>query len=103
VGSIKVGKDADVVLWTANPLSVYAKAEKTIVDGTIYYDLEKDVQLRKQLMMERNRLIQKMITAKKDGAKTTPAVVTFDEQNECELDHHVKNSVLDIQQNISSN
>ena len=103
VGSIKVGKDADVVLWTANPLSVYAKAEKTIVDGTVYYDLEKDVQLRKQLMTERNRLIQKMIAAKKDGAKTTPAVITFDEQNECELDHHVKNSVLDIQQNISSN
>ena len=34
VGSIKVGKDADVVLWSENPLSVYAKAEKRIVEGS---------------------------------------------------------------------
>ena len=33
VGSIKVGKDADVVLWSQNPLSVFAKAEYTFVDG----------------------------------------------------------------------
>ena len=46
VGSIKVGKDADVVLWTDNPLSIYAKAEKTIVDGIIYFDLEKDIEMR---------------------------------------------------------
>ncbi|GAC1585579.1 MAG: hypothetical protein NVS3B19_03290 [Ginsengibacter sp.] len=37
VGSIKVGKDADVVLWTDNPLSIYAKPEKTIVDGVVYF------------------------------------------------------------------
>src|SRR6478736_4494767 len=68
VGSIKVGKDADVVLWTDNPLSVYAKADKTIVDGIIYFDLERDIQLRQHLASERNRLIQIMIAAKKGGA-----------------------------------
>ncbi|HQR02365.1 MAG TPA: amidohydrolase family protein, partial [Ferruginibacter sp.] len=36
VGSLKVGKDADIVIWSDNPLSIYAKAEKTIVDGIIY-------------------------------------------------------------------
>jgi adenine deaminase len=97
VGSIKVGKDADVVLWSDNPLSVYAKAEKTIVDGIVYFDIEKDAQLRKMLAAERNRLIQKMIGAKKDGAKTTPAVYTFDAVNECEIDHHTKSSIFDIQ------
>jgi imidazolonepropionase-like amidohydrolase len=30
VGSIKVGKDADIVLWNNNPLSIYAKAEKPL-------------------------------------------------------------------------
>jgi imidazolonepropionase-like amidohydrolase len=35
VGSIKVGKDADVVLWSTNPLSIYAQAEKTVIEGTI--------------------------------------------------------------------
>ncbi len=47
VGSIKVGKDADLVLWSDNPLSIYANALYTIVDGTIYFDREHDLQLRK--------------------------------------------------------
>ena len=76
VGSIQVGKDADLVLWTDNPLSVYAKPSKTIVDGTIYFDIEKDLQMRIQLAYERNVLIQKIIAAKKGGAKTVPAVLT---------------------------
>jgi adenine deaminase len=97
VGSIKAGKDADIVIWTDNPLSVYAKSEKTIVDGIVYFDLDKDAQLRKQLAAERNRLIQKMIGAKKEGAKTTPAIVTFDIVNECEIDRRVKNGIWDIQ------
>ncbi len=69
-GSVKVGKDADVVLWSDNPLSIYAKAEKTIVDGTIYFDIEKDLKLREEASAERNRLIQKMISAKKGGMPT---------------------------------
>lgn len=95
VGSIKVGKDADVVLWSDNPMSNYAKVEKTIVDGIVYFDLEKDSIMREQLQQERNRLIQKMVAAKKEGAKTTPATVTFDQVNECEEDHHVKETIWD--------
>jgi urease alpha subunit len=82
VGSIKVGKDADVVLWTDNPLSVYARSEKTIVDGIVYYDRQRDSTLRVQIAAERNRLIQKMLAAKKSGAKTTPALMTFDAEEE---------------------
>ncbi len=86
-GSIKVGKDADLVLWNANPLSIYAKPEKTMVDGIVYFDSERDLQLRARIAEERNRLIQKMITEKKNGGKTTPAVYSFDALNECEIDH----------------
>ncbi|MEI6488091.1 MAG: amidohydrolase family protein [Bacteroidota bacterium] len=68
VGSIKVGKDADVVLWSDNPLSIYAKVEKTIVDGIIYYDNEEDVKLRVEIQKERARIIQKMLDEKKGGA-----------------------------------
>ena len=93
VGSIKVGKDADLVLWTDNPLSVYAHPEKTIVDGIVYFDAAKDSVMRKQIASERSRLIQKMIAAKKDGAKTAPATVTFDVINECEVDRQVKNNI----------
>lgn len=71
IGSLKPGKDADVVLWSANPLSVYAQAERTYVDGIPYFSIEADKQARKVLAQERNRIIQKMITAKKAGAKTT--------------------------------
>ncbi len=73
VGSIKVGKDADLVLWSANPLSIYAKAEKTIVDGIVYFDRQKDAEQRKAIAAECNRLIQKMMGEKKSGAPTRPA------------------------------
>jgi imidazolonepropionase-like amidohydrolase len=38
VGSLEVGKNADVVLWRGNPLSVYTRAEKVWVDGAMLYD-----------------------------------------------------------------
>ena len=70
MGSIKVGKDADVVLWTHHPLSVYAIPDKTIVDGTVYYDREKDLEARSYVSSERARLIQKMKGVKSSGGKT---------------------------------
>jgi imidazolonepropionase-like amidohydrolase len=70
MGSIKEGKDADVVLWSDHPLSVYSIAEKTIVDGKVYYDLEKDKENRAYIQAERARLIQKMKDAKKSGSAT---------------------------------
>ncbi len=67
VGSIKIGKDADVVLWSDNPLSVYAKAEKTIINGVVYFDIEKDAASRESLQKERNTLINMMINEKNNG------------------------------------
>jgi imidazolonepropionase-like amidohydrolase len=69
-GSIKVGKDADVVLWNNNPLSIYAKAEMTFVEGAKFFDLQEDLKKRDDLRKERERLIQKMIQAKKNGEAT---------------------------------
>jgi len=43
VGSIDVGKDADLALFTAHPLSTYAVVEKTFIDGQIYFDRELDL------------------------------------------------------------
>ena len=65
VGSIKVGKDADLVVWSDNPLSIYAKAEKTIVDGIIYFDRDKDAVMRKLNQAEKARIVQKLTIAKK--------------------------------------
>ncbi|HMK03767.1 MAG TPA: amidohydrolase, partial [Ferruginibacter sp.] len=76
VGSIKAGKDADLVLWSDNPLSIYAKAEKTIVDGTIYFDREKDAAMRIQNRVEKARLVQKLAAAKRT-AGAGPAGANF--------------------------
>ena len=83
VGSIKVGKDADLVLWSDNPLSMYAIAEKTMVDGIIYFDRIMDNQLRVQIASERNRLIQKMIGEKKSGNSVIQATTSFRHINDC--------------------
>ena len=74
MGSLKAGKDADIVLWSDHPLSIYAKAEQTYVDGIKFFDREVDTQLQKEIEAERNRLIQKMLDTKKGGGKTQPAV-----------------------------
>jgi len=70
MGSVKVGKDGDVVLWSDHPLSIYAKAEKTIIDGKVYYDIEKDEEMRREVLAERTRLIGKMKDAKAGGKDT---------------------------------
>ncbi|MEO7292548.1 MAG: amidohydrolase, partial [Ginsengibacter sp.] len=89
VGSIKVGKDADLVLWTDNPLSVYARASTTIVDGIVEFDMEKDMQQRKKIKEERNRLIQKIIGEKKSGVPMMQGVSSKEVLLHCEDDEIV--------------
>ncbi|MGF1923352.1 MAG: amidohydrolase family protein, partial [Bacteroidia bacterium] len=73
VGSLKPGKDADVVVWSANPLSIYAKAEKTFVDGIAYWDIDRDVLVQKAQTAEKARIIQKLLDSKNAGARTQRA------------------------------
>ena len=87
VGSLKVGKDGDVVLWSDNPLSIYAKSLYTIVDGTIYFDRAKDEQLRSLVDTERARIIKKMNSEKRSGAPVQPAQPTYQIMHTC-MDHH---------------
>ena len=67
MGSVKVGKDADLVLWTHNPLSIMAKVSKTIIDGTIYFDSDRKMELENRNIEERARIIQKMILNREAG------------------------------------
>lgn len=96
VGSIKAGKDADLVLWSDNPLSIYAKAEKTIVDGIIYFDRQKDAAMRKTVLAERTRLIGKMVGEKRGGRPTMPATPSYKYVHTC-LDHSHKLGMLEIE------
>ncbi|MEY3432286.1 MAG: hypothetical protein RL131_222 [Bacteroidota bacterium] len=98
VGSIKAGKDADIVLWSDNPLSIYAKAEKTIVDGVVYFDRQKDAEMRKQMNAERIRLIQKMNGEKRSGAPTAAPTPSYSVLLNCG-DHDHSHGLLTIEQN----
>jgi imidazolonepropionase-like amidohydrolase len=64
MGSIRVGKDADLVLWDDHPLSVYAQAQTTWVDGIPYFDRQRDMILRQQVADERARIIAKITSSK---------------------------------------
>jgi imidazolonepropionase-like amidohydrolase len=70
IGSIKAGKDADLVLWNNHPLSIYTKAEKTWIEGALYFDTEMDKQKREDIKKERNILIQLMAKEKNGGGKS---------------------------------
>jgi formylmethanofuran dehydrogenase subunit A len=55
-GSIDVGKDADLAVWSAHPFSVYAHVEQTFVDGELLFDRAADIARRPQLEAERKAL-----------------------------------------------
>jgi imidazolonepropionase-like amidohydrolase len=84
MGSIKAGKDADLVLWNAHPLSVYARPEFTMVEGTVYFDRKKDEEKQKSMAVERERLIQKMLGDKSEGKPTQKPQATQPRMWHCE-------------------
>ncbi|MEZ5464823.1 MAG: amidohydrolase family protein [Lysobacteraceae bacterium] len=69
VGSIAVGKDADLVLWSASPLSAYARAEQTWIDGRRYFDRSEDARLQQAAQSERQRLSQKVLEKRMKALK----------------------------------
>ncbi len=60
-GSLEVGKDADVVIWSRDPLTATARCEATYVDGREMFTLAKDAEMQKQAAQERTRLIKKLL------------------------------------------
>lgn len=74
MGSLRKDKDADVVIWSANPLSVQAKAKYTFVDGYLLYDANRDKEMRTTNAQERARIISKMLEAKEKGEVTNTFV-----------------------------
>ena len=73
IGSLEAGKDADFVVWSGSPLSTYSKCEQTWLDGRKYFDLEEDKKMQQQVMAERARLIQKVLTSKSKDKKKAPS------------------------------
>jgi len=59
VGSIEVGKDADLVIYNHDPLSAYAVVQKTLIDGRVYFDRQQDIAGRPALEREKKTLLEK--------------------------------------------
>ncbi len=59
VGSIEVGKDADLVIYDKFPLSDYAKVQKVLIDGTVYFDRDNEVSARPARQAQKQKLIDK--------------------------------------------
>jgi imidazolonepropionase-like amidohydrolase len=71
VGSIEVGKDADLAVWTHHPLSSYAIVERTYIDGITYYDRKAEQGRLSQLVKEKETLASAERTAERRA--TTPS------------------------------
>ncbi|MDG2152195.1 MAG: amidohydrolase family protein [Polaribacter sp.] len=86
VGSIKVGKDADVVLWSGHPLSIYTKVEKTIIEGKVYFDISTDLEKRIAIKAEKSKLIDMMLKEKIRGEKTQVPMKIKDRNFHCDTE-----------------
>ena len=70
-GSLEIGKDGDVVVWTGHPLSNMSRVERTFVDGREYFSRTTDAQLRDRDAALRRLLEQEAIKAISKGASTS--------------------------------
>jgi imidazolonepropionase-like amidohydrolase len=59
VGSIEVGKDADLTIYDKHPLSNFAKVQKVLIDGDVYFDRDRAISDQVQKETEKKKLIEK--------------------------------------------
>ena len=71
VGSIETGKDADLVIYDKHPLSNYAKVEKVLIDGELYFDRENDIEQRPTKEARRKALLDKAAQERKRAQSTS--------------------------------
>jgi imidazolonepropionase-like amidohydrolase len=68
VGSIEVGKDADLAIWSGDPLSYFSVCDRTILDGAVWFSRDEDRTLRDFAAKERERLIQRILAEAGGGS-----------------------------------
>ena len=98
VGSVEEGKQADFVLWSSHPLSVYARVQQTWIEGAPYYQLKQDELMQQQVASERQQLIQKVLQASDEDKSGSGA--SYKANNpvwHCEDNHDVLSLAFDHQ------
>ena len=69
VGTIEVGKDADLAIYNHDPMSAYAVVQKTLIDGRVYFDRQRDISERAEREKEKKALIDKFKKAAEKKAE----------------------------------
>ena len=69
VGSLKIGKDADIVVWSGHPMSLFTKTEQTYIEGALYFDQDNHQKKLKEIKDEKSILIQQMLGENLPGVK----------------------------------
>ncbi len=84
MGSIKTGKDADIVIWSDHPLSINAKVEQTFIEGILYYDHQRNEALYQRDQLDRKRIIELMLKLKQKGKKTQKPKLKVERHYHCD-------------------
>lgn len=74
VGSLEVGKQADLVVWSGRPLSTLSRCEQTWIDGVKYFDIQQDKAVRERDHRLRSTLIQKAMKSEPAGREISTVV-----------------------------
>ncbi len=59
IGSIDVGKDADLVIFNGHPFSIYSRPEMTLIEGEVFFDRQNDLAMREKLANEKRSLLER--------------------------------------------
>jgi imidazolonepropionase-like amidohydrolase len=88
IGSIDVGKDADLVLFNGHPFSIYSRPEMTLIEGEVFFDRKQDLAHRETLLKEKRALIEREKKAPTQAQPTQPGARTLPTLSE-DLDEHL--------------
>jgi imidazolonepropionase-like amidohydrolase len=78
VGALTVGRQGDVVLLSGDPFDAYARVERTIVDGIVYYDRTRDAELRGAPVRPMPRMAERRRTPPAGAPSAAPAAPRVD-------------------------
>jgi cytosine/adenosine deaminase-related metal-dependent hydrolase len=84
VGSIEVGKDADLALFKGHPFSMDGVVQKTYVDGKLFFDIELDRQRQAELQREKEALAERHLPGQSPAATSVTQTAGINQDQEVE-------------------
>lgn len=95
IGSIDVGKDADLVIFNGHPFSVYSRPETTFIEGEVFFDRAEDMKKRELIAKEKKDLIEKEKKANlpTQPMQNAPGFVPTESEDDADGHGHVKQTL----------